>query len=176
MGWTYYHAPAGSSTRDLIVAELNSDIEIVAQGMTGKVWYAAARYAGSDEVFALVALTDRRSRTYHNFGYKLMDESVGPCEAHAPKRVLQVLTPTTSEWAGEWRTACWANLRREAQAKALAVGTVIKTSSLDFGRFRADTFRLVDPKRNRFVAVGTDRTVNLGSDWATRFAYEVVSA
>lgn len=67
------------------------------------------------------------------FGYKDMDESMGPVESNCPERILKRLSPLPDapaegkdpyEYARAWRARCWANLeaRREAKGKKV-VGT-----------------------------------------------------
>src|SRR3546814_18607482 len=53
-----------------------------------------------------------------------MEESMGPCEADCPARILDLLTPTDKEYAREWRTRCRANL--EFRARQLADGDRIR--------------------------------------------------
>jgi hypothetical protein len=42
------------------------------------------------------------------FGYKDMDESMGPCEAACPPAILDLLTPTDRPYAVAWRERCRA--------------------------------------------------------------------
>jgi len=67
------------------------------------------------------------------FGYKDLDESMGPCEDNCPERILKRLSPLPDapaegrdpyEYARAWRARCWANVeaRREARDKKV-VGT-----------------------------------------------------
>lgn len=81
-----------------------------------RVWYAATRVERSGQepyVIALVCLVRWNPRDKEGliFGYKDMEESMGPCEAECPERILSKLTPTTNEHALEWRERCRARLR-----------------------------------------------------------------
>ena len=64
-------------------------------------FYAAVRYNDdhphAGEVFAFVVLYSVAPSSYFNFTYKDMDESVLPGAVHAPRRVLEALTPTLRE-------------------------------------------------------------------------------
>jgi hypothetical protein len=76
-----------------------------------RVWYAATRVERSGQepyVIALVCLVrwNPRDKEGLHFGYKDMEESMGPCEAECPDRILRLLTPTTNEHALEWRRRC----------------------------------------------------------------------
>lgn len=47
----------------------------------------------------------------HNFCYKAMDETVGPCQTNCPERILKLLTPTEYKYAQDWRAECWAKIK-----------------------------------------------------------------
>lgn len=125
MGATSTHKPASQSVRDYF-ADYFTNATIIASGtrrdpnyVAGTIdwpyeFYAAVRYndghPSAGEVFAFVVLYSIASRSYYNFTYKDLDETVGPGAVHAPRRVLDALTPTEHEYALEWRRQCWENL------------------------------------------------------------------
>ena len=118
--------------------------------MIGSTYYAAVqglkRSAGKDEngnfiyedipenereTFAVVFLTSTDMKDHFNFSYNPMDESMGPCERNCPKGILDLLSPTESQWANEWRQECYANLNKKKDPNALnnlPVGTKIKVT------------------------------------------------
>lgn len=118
MGWTGTYREPGESNRDFFQRELfpSGRAEIIdcvtLPGLEGKVFYAAMRqvetikgYCEAGEVWALVVLmhgTPGRGQ----FTYKEMSEDSGPAEDRCPERILELLTPTDSEWANEWRSRC----------------------------------------------------------------------
>src|SRR3546814_12246736 len=51
-----------------------------------------------------------KSKSGEHFGYKDMDEYVGPYEDSCPRHILDLLTPTDREHALDWRARCRANL------------------------------------------------------------------
>lgn len=109
--------------------------EVVKSVMVGSVYYAALRelkdYVRDDDgnivfgedghgmlrdiplleqsVVAHVVLTGKED-DYYNFGYKAISEDCGPCECDCPKSILNLLTPTDSKWANEWRERCFKSL------------------------------------------------------------------
>lgn len=107
----------------------------------GSVWYAAIRFdpaegrlptgldaTGSFETdatggytFAAIFLTTRDGA---GWGYKDMDETMGPCEAQAPMKLIDLLSPTTSEWARAWRQRCRDHAARAT--RPLKPGDVIR--------------------------------------------------
>ena len=123
MGWTYQHATIykrnGKVDRKAMCdsyAEQNStdgngnitvEREVLKSSMVGTDYYAAVKThkIRTDEVSveALVMLTEIDNDDYHNFGYKAMPESMGPAAYKCPAGVLNLLTPTDSEFANEWR-------------------------------------------------------------------------
>ena len=75
------------------------------------------------------------------FGYKDMDETCGPNESECPARILDLLTPTTSEWALSWRQRCRDNLAAK-KAKTLRDGArVILVDGVTYGGHSVFTAR-----------------------------------
>ena len=104
----FTYAPDPASGRD-------RGLRILASSAQLTTYYAAAeRYteAGSQEIFAIVCLTrfNRRDKEDLIFGYKDMTEHMGPWECTCPRRILDLLTPTTHEHALDWRARCYARL------------------------------------------------------------------
>lgn len=86
----------------------NAATRILRSAMVGPVYYAAAEYTRPGEapvVYAIVALTESRAG---EFGYKDMDDTMGPCEARCPVQILALLSPTKNDLANKWRERCWA--------------------------------------------------------------------
>lgn len=87
-----------------------------------RTYYAAleiTRSQGERQVTAIVCLVryNPRARDGHPFGYKDMDERMGPHEAECPSAILDLLTPTANTAALAWRARCRANIeRRRAQS------------------------------------------------------------
>lgn len=133
MGWLFMshhsmgHATAKAYLDDQFTFE-RPDEHGVPRGLTvlassclgNRVYYAAVqawRDGVAGAVFAVVCLVrwNPRAKDGMTFGYKDMDESMGPCEAECPARILDLLTPTTRPYAIEWRARCRANLERKAR-------------------------------------------------------------
>lgn len=100
--------------RDLGEGETGG-LQVLDSSLVNRVWYAAAREIKNGvpgAAFALVCLVrwNPNSSTREHFGYKDMDESMGPHEADCPQRILDLLTPTDRPYAIEWRARCRANL------------------------------------------------------------------
>lgn len=133
--------------------------EIIASATVGNTWYAALRIEREGkpvEIAALVYLFSR-GKPGEGFGYKSMDETMGPCEAECPARILDLLTPTEYEYAIAWRAQCRANLANKAKASltrsAIKPGMRLKLSRpLTYGALQLDTFTVVPtPPRNRGI-------------------------
>ena len=108
--------------------------KVLEPGQAGPVWYAAVKcelrtpeaalahkergdfalQADNSYTFAAVFLTTEED----GWGYKDMDETAGPVADHAPALILDVLTPTSAEFALNWRHRCCVNLFNK-QAGAL---------------------------------------------------------
>ena len=99
----------------------------------GSTYYAAVKSLnktnGYERIAAVICLTSTNNKDYYNFAYKDMDESMGPCYYDCPKGILDLLTLTESEYANEWRKACYEKLaqkRNPNRLGKLSVGTTIK--------------------------------------------------
>ena len=75
------------------------------------------------EIIGVVMLTYIRDK--YSFGYKIISETSGPCDCNCPKSILNLLTPTDSEWAQEWRDKCYANFSKPSLSK-LPIGAEIQ--------------------------------------------------
>jgi hypothetical protein len=108
MGWLNYHRPAGETDREHFTRRLLTEgtHDVLADATIDNTWYAAVKDNRTNEVFALVILTEYYPGERENFAYKAMDETVGPVKSDAPAAVLDALTPTTSTYALDWRERC----------------------------------------------------------------------
>ena len=113
MGWDYFHKAPGVTVKQVIERDYPSN-EVVQFAMVGSVGYGALRRKDTPDAptIGIVVLTARAPRDHFNFGYKLMDETMGPNESHCPAKVLDALSPTDSEYATAWRERCRTNLAK----------------------------------------------------------------
>lgn len=175
MGWSTYHREPGQTDREHFTSQLDDTQQILECATIKSVFYAAVLDKRDGKVWGAVCLMQRNLSGDYNFGVKEMSDTVGPCYYDCPDRILDLLTPTESEYANEWRKTC-----REANAKRSEVkdGTVIRlASALKFqGGHEAQEFRLrVSGRTRRWIAnPGTDHQFmcRLPRDWATRYAWE----
>jgi hypothetical protein len=121
MGWLYMQSLGGhSGPRQYLDAQFTYErpghrCRVLRSALVGmRTYYAAVeivRSAAEREVTAIVCLVryNPRDREGYVFGYKDMDETMGPCEADCPEPILDLLTPTDREYALAWRERCRAN-------------------------------------------------------------------
>ena len=178
MGWTSYHATHYKNGKVDRKAECDAYFmeglnrgyyDVLKSSMVGKVYYAAVKPLkkydkdndgnqiivdipiNEQEVIGVVFLTSTDSKDYYNFSYKEMDETVGPCYYDCPKGILDLLTPTNSEWANNWRTKCREQLEKKKNPNSLnklPEGTVIRvTMPFDTRMYReGDVVKLTKAK------------------------------
>lgn len=127
MGWLFYdHTPANiaAEIRRICTADDGQrSIAPVAISRVGKVWYVAVKASFATPelaqasslaraftlqpdhsyTFGAVILTERDGSQW---GYKDMDETMGPVESAAPMQVIELLSPTTNAYANDWRDRC----------------------------------------------------------------------
>lgn len=187
MGWTFFSSN-GRSRVELVKKELEYETDHFTQkvldhsevGSTvyllverrpkpGVKWEPNATYVNDDDgAFRWIAVFltkfDPHARDGYNFGYKDLEESMGPLERQCPKRIITAASPLRDEtkgYAAKWRQACLENLRKKAEARAnpLRDGTKIKlnrpvrfTDGYEDDTFTART--IVYRGRNKRVLVG----------------------
>lgn len=144
MGWTFetasFYKPDGTVDRkaqcDSYYNGTNragTVFKVLKSAMVGSTYYAAVEITHPQrpcerEVYCAVVLTSSDKAHGYNFGYKDMDESMGPCERKCPNGILDLLTSTKSEYALKWREDCRAyNAKKRApdNLSKLPIGTVI---------------------------------------------------
>ena len=111
MGWLYVQRSKGVSHRDFFSQEFSSDRRQVVDVAAPRWDEAYVAYETPQGVMCICVMMRRSPGDLHNFGYKDMDESMGPCLYHCPARILDKLSPTQQlyegegplEWARHWR-------------------------------------------------------------------------
>lgn len=132
MGWLYMQSLNGYlGPQEYLDAQVTYDRErfslkkLRSTLIDTRVYYAAVERTDhvdkTRQVFAVVCLVDYNPRDAQGyiFGYKDMDETMGPYETGCPEDILDLLTPIDSAYANEWRARCRAVI---AQRKALLAG------------------------------------------------------
>lgn len=136
MGWSIYYekvADPVAEVRKLLTwhnVEAGVRGECLDAAKVGGAVYAAVRLSKPDMapyVFAAVFLV----QTHPTFGYKDMDESMGPCEVACPKRIMALLTPLDQigdgkdrSYAADWRARVAAYHEAEAAKRKSKVAMV----------------------------------------------------
>lgn len=148
MGSTSCHRAKGQTHKEWFQQSYGDKLTILeaSQARGGAVYMAVRHETGerAGQVFAVVVLTGWSPRSYYNFWYKDMDESMGPCEDSCPRKILDLLSPldelygppfigplkqyqsAPGQHAREWRARCEANLARKAARPKIVKGTRIR--------------------------------------------------
>jgi hypothetical protein len=186
MGWLYFHVEPGVSTYDALArdfAESFKKVEPGAHATTSGAFYAVMTFepdetsdymrqvyepcADGKYRYLLVCLIDRKSKDFYNFGYKDMDELMGPVADDCPVRLLDMLSPLTNrmdddgptQWARNFRERCrrHVEVRRERKLM-LQPGAVIATEKPirwtdghESSRYRVESHRVRGNKRETAV-------------------------
>lgn len=203
MGWTFYHnrpaSPSAEIKRLCTFATEEKSAAPIKACLVGSTWYVAVRVqmlgdaaipGGCDPhdaydldatgayTFAAVFLTRVDGGEW---GYKAMDECMGPNEAEAPLTLLKLLSPTSRDYALEWRERC----RKTAALRSRTVsdGDVIRfadpipfTDNAERTEFRVEIERYPGAKRakTRFRCLKTH--VRCRVKGFTKLAWEKVNA
>lgn len=116
MGWTSCQLPYGEKVDEFLRMECEHDEQriLASSYVNYSVWYAALKLT-TNEVVAVICLV--RMTKSREISYKSMDETVGPYEYGCPRKILELLTPTNSEYAINWRKQCWENIEKRKKLK-----------------------------------------------------------
>lgn len=98
---TSYQQTRNRNTIEILTSELSSDCEIVGSCIRSGVAYLAIKRG--DMVIGSVA---RLYRSKNELGIKWIDEDTGPYYHECPGWILDLLTPTDSDYARKWRAGC----------------------------------------------------------------------
>jgi len=148
MGWLYRHDPIDDPVAYL-TGRYNHDDErrrcrVLAGARVANTVYMALectdKASGKFFVLAVVILISNTKK--HGFGYKDMDETMGPGECACPDRIMRLLSPVADipnpSYAAEWRACVAAGKQAGAELRR-------KRKSLQPGSIatlpRAVTFR-----------------------------------
>jgi len=136
MGWTYTHKDVGQSVKDFFRSEFDwvnekrrvtvLDCAVVCLREAYIAMEAVDLVNHSREVFAIVCLLDYQPNDYYNFGYKDMEESMGPYNYNCPERILNLLTPTGNEYALKWRWKCREAVERRKKVAKIKNGDILE--------------------------------------------------
>lgn len=114
MGWTFYRPSFYKNGKIDRKAELDYKYGnlLIKSQMVGTTWFAAIKQLCSNEIWAAVYLT---AIDKGDFGYKDMDETMGPYDYRCPKSILKLLTPTKNMFANGWREKCYEYHKQQAK-------------------------------------------------------------
>ncbi len=126
MGWTILHHDITVPPADFFVQRFENgwrdlSTKVLDQATVGQTWYGVIQHTAADGLiqppWAAVVLFSRHKG---RFGYKELDETTGPYQAHAPARMIHLLNrlaPNPRGYAAQWRAACLANATAAAEKR-----------------------------------------------------------
>ena len=122
MGWTSYHVNGKIDRKAECRANIGADFPVIKDAMVGSTYYAAILNNNENsehrgEIFAVVIKTSVDRNDYYNFSYKINEDNEGPVDRECPVAILNLLTPTESKWANEWRDECRVNASKKKANK-----------------------------------------------------------
>jgi hypothetical protein len=136
MGWLCKDQPIDNPVEYLIDRYTHdgehSLQQVLAAARVANTVYMAIKYTdkATGKSFVLAAVILISNTREHGFGYKAMDETMGPCECACPDRVMRLLSPVADipnpSYAADWRA-------RVAARKQAAAAVRTKRKSLQPG-------------------------------------------
>jgi hypothetical protein len=115
MGWLFHNDMLQSQTPAEYIAEQYSRetdvyrVNVLATATVGGTIYAAIRneIKGACAAYVFCGVFLFKNNKKDGFGYKSIDEAMGPCEVDCPDRIMRLLSPVEDipdpGYAAEWR-------------------------------------------------------------------------
>jgi len=112
-------------------------LEVLKSTVRSNTYYAACRSYGAahtEQVIAIICLIKWHPAAADRmiFGYKDMDERMGPYSWECPASILDLLTPIDHPHALEWRSKCRQNLALASRTKPGEGDTIILPEPINF--------------------------------------------
>lgn len=128
MGWTYkFVGITDKKPKQLMTEELEQygSEKVLKAAVVRGVYYAAVRNERNGKINGVVCLMRKQG---DDFGWKDIWEEMGPFESRCPKSIIDLLSPTDSEYAKQWRERCLENDSGSCikQLNALPIGAAIE--------------------------------------------------
>lgn len=167
MGWLFHNDRLRSQTpAEYITQHFSSETDthkaiVLATATVHRTIYGAIRNeiktSSVAYVFCGVFLFKNNKRD--GFGYKDIDETMGPCEVDCPDRIMRLLSPVEDipnpGYAEQWRAEVAAAKQRRAkarkQAKSFSPGDTIRLSHpahFPKSGIAADTFKFIEYRKS----------------------------
>lgn len=132
MGWLFTYGQSKSQLIEhLTVTNLGDRMKTIAKCVRGNVLWAVHEYVRDIGVGeGAIKAGDRwigcylLGSTEGSWGYKDMDESMGPCEITCPVSYFKLVPNPPNDWAKEWRAKVMA--RHAKKSVKLKYGDTIK--------------------------------------------------
>lgn len=166
MGWTYrsrkltHQTPVQYMTEYLTHETAATSTTVIAAAAVSGTIYAAIRQQDriTGKSFVLCGVILFKNSAKDGFGYKIMSERMGPCEADCPDRIMRLLSPIHEiedpRCAADWR-------ERVAAGKAVKAGKAAKLARLRPGDVirlaRRVQFASFNIDEDRFTLIGLER-------------------
>lgn len=151
MGWTYSEAwPTATAMRDELRRGFGDRLLGDATTNYGRHYYAAIKPPDGPATM-FVALLDKDGKGW--WGYKDMDESMGPYVHDCPLALLDKLGEPPNEWAAKWRDKVRAYHARR-KANVVAVKTAKPGDKVWAGR--EEPYTVAYKRKNTLIAYRHD--------------------
>lgn len=180
MGWTGHYIGENPKGKERLAEVIHQEglnwenetrkCEVVDSALVGSVCYFAIRCTckdtGETKVIGTVCLTKFNKGWFY---IKCMDETMGPVEDKCPKRIINLLSPTDSEFALNWRKRCLTRNSRQRMLHLLPMGTKIQLHCSGNPVFVVTTYA------GRRMYLNEERTMRATPQCINRCGYTVLA-
>lgn len=98
---------------DLVLLRLTRGLDgkVLDNAVVSSVLYAAIQKPDGEVFAAIVPFELVKRGSAWELLYDMESETVGPCDVKCPARILNMLSPTRSEYAINWREKCRSRIK-----------------------------------------------------------------
>lgn len=163
MGWLFlYECDTKASVREHILRDLtrtteHGDSKVLKHRTVGNhLWVAYEGIGAAEKKPMRAVILFLLGKSDGNWGYKDIDESMGPCEVDCPESIIKAVGPTEYKYAVEWRKKVAehhaAKKAKRNLFKQVRVGVVVELKGCTPSLFRVANLA---PFRGHCVKTGS---------------------
>ena len=166
MGWLYYKNSKDELVKDLLDPAKYSSATITDHSLRGNhLWIQIEKKDTKERLIGLFLLGSS-GRTFQNWGYKDMDETMHPYFYDCPMRLIDTATEPLNELAAEWRKKVRTYWERKKSAPKPICGMTVNYGGNQYkleknlGRKGWEVLRVIDGQPFRMKSRQVTQALN----------------
>ena len=166
MGWLYYKNSKDQLVKDLLDPAKYSSATITDHSLRGNHLWVQIEKNDTKERLIVLFLLGSSGRTFQNWGYKDMDETMHPFYYDCPLRLIDTATEPLNESSAEWRNKVRTYWERKKSTSKPVCGMTVNYCGTQYqlriplGRRGWDVVRISDGMAFRMKSRQVSQALN----------------